>query len=256
MKLLLIILSFTLFLSCQENQNTKPEPIETSKKTFPKNIEAIFNAHGGYETWSALNTMSYEIIKDAGPEKQIIDLKNRQERIEGSNFTMGFDGKNTWVDADTSYNGNPIFYKNLMFYFYAMPFVLGDDGIVYETTRELVVDGDTLAGIKISYNDGVGVSSKDEYFVHYNNVTNEMAWLGYTVTYFSKDKSQKISWIKYDDWRMFDGVKLPQSISWYKTENNLPTEFRNKVVFEKVSVTKNKVDPKTFSMTPGAKIAE
>jgi len=252
----LLLATLFIFFSCQEKAKQITETVPSRVKTFPKNISDVFDAHGGYDAWNKMNTLSYDIVKEDGSEKQLIDLQNRNELIEGENFIMGFDGTNTWVEADTSYKGNPVFYKNLMFYFYAMPFVIGDDGIIYETTKDLVVNGKSYPGIKISYKNGIGVSSKDEYFVHYDEDTKQMSWLGYTVTYFSKEKSQKISWIKYDDWNNFNGLKLPQSISWYKTENNLPTEFRNKVTFDKISISTVKTKAETFAQRPNAVIAE
>jgi hypothetical protein len=251
-----LLLPLLFFFACQEAPRKNTAEVLPMQRSFPKSIEALFNAHGGYDLWSNMNTLSYDIIKEGGSEKQIIDLKDRRERIEGANFTMGFDGTDTWVEADTSYKGNPIFYKNLMFYFYAMPFVIGDDGIVYGETDDLVFDGESYPGIKISYNDGVGVSSKDEYFVHFSSKTNEMVWLGYTVTYFSNEKSAKIGWIKYDDWKTFNGLKLPQSISWFKTENNFPTEFRNKVEFDNILIEKKRIEDKIFAKTKSAIIAE
>ena len=50
--------------------------------------------------------------------------------------------------------GIPKFYYNLMFYFYAMPFILADDGIVYEDVKPLDIEGKSYPGIKISYESG------------------------------------------------------------------------------------------------------
>jgi len=253
---ILSLLLLTFFFSCNEVPKQVTVEIEPAKREFPAAVEAIFNAHGTFDSWSKMNSLSYDILKKGNKEEQTIELKDRREHIKGSNFTMGYDGKNTWVEADTTYKGNPVFYKNLMFYFYAMPFVIGDEGIIYNTADDLVFDGVTYPGIRISYNEGVGISPKDEYFVHYDSNTKEMTWLGYTVTYFSNEKSKKIKWIRYDDWATFNGLKLPQSISWFKAEDNVPTEFRNKVVFDNVKISDSKIDDKIFQQTTNAKIAE
>ena len=65
----------------------------------------------------------------------------------------------------TAYEGNPKFYYNLMFYFYAMPFILADDGIKYTDAEPLVFEGKSYPGIKISYEAGVGESPEDEYVI-------------------------------------------------------------------------------------------
>jgi len=84
------------------------------------------------------------------------------------------------MESDSTSNGNPEFYYNVMFYFYAMPFVLADDGIIYGDIAPLEFEGTAYPGISISYKEGVGSSSKDEYFIYYNPETYQMAikWLG------------------------------------------------------------------------------
>jgi|GEM_PF-4425140 len=122
------------------------------------------------------------------------------------------------------------------------------DDLVFEEVR--------YPGYRISYDDGVGLSPKDEYFIHYNSETYEMAWLGYTVTFKSGEKSERISWIRYNDWKDFDGFKLSASLSWYKTENNLPTELRNTRKFAGVKVSKEAASEGTFEMPEGAKVVD
>ena len=123
-----------------------------------------------------------------------------------------------------------------MFYFYAMPFVLADDGIIYGDIDPLEFEGTTYPGISISYNEGVGSSSNDEYFIYYDPETYQMAWLGYTVTYFSKEVSEEVKWIRYAEWEDFEGISLPTALTWYKYENFLPSEPRNRVEFVDVTL--------------------
>lgn len=256
----ILFLSVILFalIGCT-NEPTKTEttttpPIDITK--YPEDLQKVFAKHGWLATWSKMKSMSYEIVDSLGNEKQEIDLQNRRERIVAPNFKTGYDGKNFWLEADTSYKGNPIFYHNLMFYFYAMPFVVADDGIIYGKTTPLEFEGKSYPGIRISYEDGVGVSSKDEYFLHYDPETFEMTWLGYTVTYFSGEKSPKVKWIRYDDWKEVNGLLLPNSISWYQLENNQPTALRNKVEFTNIKVSETAFDDATFAKPTAAEIVE
>jgi len=221
------LIFLTLVVVSCKSEKVKPE-IETKKvEHLPANLLAVINAHGGLERWSSKRALSYDVIHKEDIEKQYIDLRDRRELVVTNDYNMGFDGSNYWTDADTSVKTNPIFYKNLIFYFYAMPFVLADEGIKYSETAPLEFGGVSYPGIKISYDEGVGVSPEDEYFLHYNASNNQMAWLGYTVTYHSQEKSTKIKWIRYDDWEEIDGLKLPASIMWYKNENNKPVEERS-----------------------------
>jgi len=197
---------FVFFLSCQQNQTEEATVVNSI--SYPENIQKIFSAHGDLDTWKKYQAMSYEIEKEEINEKQFIDLNDRRERVEAANVTMGYDGTNFWMESDTTFKGNPIFYKNLMFYFYAMPFVLADPGIIYTEAEPLIFDGQSLPGYRISYQSDIGVSPEDEYFIHYNPETFKMEWLGYTVTYFSKEKSKAIKWIRYDDWKSINGLVL------------------------------------------------
>jgi len=208
------------------------------------------------DKWKSMRSMSYEMVKEEGNELQMIDLHQRTERIKASTFESGYDCKNYWVVADTSYKSNPKFYTNLIFYFYAMPFVLADDGIKYTKSEPITFEGVEYPGYRISYNSGVGLSPEDEYFIHYDAKTNEMAWLGYTVTFFSNKKSEKISWIRYNDWKEINGLKLPNSLSWYKTEEGKITELRNTREFAKITVSEKPFPADKLAMPEGAKIVE
>ena len=253
-QLTLLLFVFTILFSCNSPQPPGEPAVDLTK--YPEDLQKVFAHHGGLDAWNKMKAMSYEIVREGGNEKQIIDLKDRRERIEASSYKTGYDGKEFWLEADTSYKGNPVFYHNLMFYFYAMPFVLADDGIIYSEADTLFFEEKKYPGIKISYDAGVGVSPEDEYFIHYDPDTYEMAWLGYTVTYFSGEKSQDIHWIRYNDWKKFNGLLLPNSLSWYKYENGLPTELRSVREFAGVTVSEEAFTDEVFAKPEGAEVVE
>jgi hypothetical protein len=141
-----------------------------------------------------------------------------------------------------------------MFYFYAMPFVLADDGIRYFETDPLIYEGKEYPGVGIGYQNGVGTSPEDEYFIHYDPNTFQMAWLGYTVTYRTGEKSDDIHWIRYDNWTNIEGVVLPKSISWHLVEEAKVGELRNTVTFENIQLSKDAVNEAIFSMPEGAEV--
>ena len=258
----LLIAFFTLLVSCKDSNPEAKHTDHVDAKSnvvvidYPESLNKVFDNHGSLATWKKMNTLSYEIVKEEGNEKQTIDLSSRSEVIAGVNFKSGYDGNEYWVEADTTYKGNPKFYTNLMFYFYAMPFVLADEGIIYTPADTLNFEGVDYPGYRISYGESVGISPGDEYFIHYDSKTNEMAWLGYTVTYFSGEPSKKISWIRYNDWKKFNDLKLPNSLTWYKVEEGKITEPRNTRNFEKVSITELENKPSVYSKTEGATVVE
>jgi hypothetical protein len=227
-----------------------PEP-----RTYPSPLQKVFKAHGGLDLWKEQRTLSYEIPKKSGSEIHTIDLYSREDVVVTSDFTMGFDGKDVWLlDPNGAYQGDPVFYHNLMFYFYAMPFVLADDGIEYFETKPLVFDGKTYPGVGIRYDNGVGTSPKDEYYLHYDPITYQMAWLGYTVTYRTGESSDDIHWIRYDNWTNLEGVILPKSITWHLVEEGKIGKARNTVIFENIVLSKEAEDKSVFARPAGAEV--
>lgn len=105
-----------------------------------------------------------------------------------------------------------------------MPFVLADDGIIYEKIEDLVFEGTGYPGYKISYKANIGTSSDDNYKIYYNPKTYQMEWLAYTVTFKSKVPNNDYFIIKYDKWENVNGLILPKEITWYKKDTKgMPT---------------------------------
>jgi hypothetical protein len=238
-----------LFVACQtpdKSDGKVASPAEDTAQSIPEALQKVLQAHGSLEQWLKMKALYFEIVKDPQNEKHFIQLQERLDRVEGSNFIMGYDGQEVWMEADTTYRGNAEFYHNLMFYFYAMPFVLADPGINYRQIEPLVAEGKQYPGIAVSYDDGIGASSKDEYLLFYHPETFEMAWLGYTATYFSNERSTEFNWIKYSAWDTFNGLKLPATLTWYNHDQSLPTEPRNSVDFANVKLSEDMLEKELF----------
>ncbi len=178
MKRLFFLALILPFIACKQTTKETTEAkkeeqisVENANTKYPEALNTIFDAHGSVVTWKKQRTLSFVLPKPDNPETHTVDLWSRNEKIETSSYTIGFDGKPWVVDMNKTYKGNPEFYHNLMFYFYAMPFVLADDGIIYSETDDLLFEGVSYPGIKISYNAGVGTSPKDDYYIHYNAET-------------------------------------------------------------------------------------
>lgn len=254
-KLAVLLLSVFAFVACKneqkeaaKTQSTK-ETVAKETQKYPEALQKVFDKHGGIDKWNEAQTLVYELVKPDHTEKHITDLPSRKTRLEGKNFTIGYDGKDVWLSQkdSTAFRSNARFYHNLYFYFYAMPFVLGDDGITYEKAESLEHDGILYPGYKISYGADVGDSPEDNYFIYYNPETYQMEWLGYTVTYFNGKPSDKVSYIRYGEWQKVNGVVLPKVLTWYKTnENGKVTEARNSATFTNVSMTNEMMKNDTY----------
>jgi len=252
--LLLLVVAF----SCKE-QKKSTEALKQQKEQvdaadyFPQELKNVFDAHGGLTAWRKQRTLVFDLPKTNNTETHTIDLVSRKDKVTTANFSMGFDGKDVWLlDADEMYKGDAIFYHNLMFYFYAMPFVLADGGIHYHTTANLEFQGISYPGIRVSYDNGVGVSSKDEYYLHYHPETYQMQWLGYTVTYSSGETSDNIRWIRYADWTNVNGIVLPKAITWYAYEGRNIKEEKSTVTFENIVLSNQKKEASFYAKPKAA----
>ncbi|WP_347374431.1 DUF6503 family protein [Aequorivita sp. Q41] len=216
-------------------------------KVYPAQLQAVFNAHGGLDQWKKMNNLCFEMNGKNGGETHTISLQDRKTKVEAKGWSIGFDGNQVWLlKHDLDYQGNPVFYHNLMFYFYAMPFVIADPGTNYVAVEPTLLDGKMYNGYKVSYDDGVGSSSKDEYIIYFDSETNKMAWLAYTVTFKDQEKSDNWRYIAYGKWETVNGLLLPKKITWWNVENGKPHDKKMDVKFDKITVTETQLDDSVF----------
>ena len=259
-----LLLVVALCLACKNEPKQESTVVDEVKKEdittsiYPESITKVFDAHGGIDNWNKMQTLSFTMDKPNGKEITTTNLKTRAELIDTPTYVAGFDGETLWVNEKdgNEFKGNAKFYKGLMMYFYAMPFIVGDNGIIYEDADPLVFEGKTYPGILISYEAGIGESPDDEYVIYYNAETGQMEWLAYTVTFGKDGKSKDFHFIRYNNWKTVNGLVLPKSMDWYKYENNLPTEKRNTVEFIDVMLSIEAPDASIFVMPEGGKVIE
>ena len=253
-----------LIIACkdQPKQTDAPDEVqapvkETSHIPYPEAMQKVFDAHGGLSQWRALKNLTYEIPKENYSEIHAINLYSRKDRVDTPDYSMGFDGNDVWLmDPESNYEGDAVFYHNLMFYFYAMPFVLADEGIVYSETEDLEFEGKIYPGVGIAYQANIGTTPKDEYYIHYDPDTFQMAWLGYTVTYRTGEKSDNVKWIRYNEWLAEEGVILPKSITWHNYEGRTIGEARSTVQFENVRLSREAKSAEFFEKPDMAEIVK
>ena len=267
-KLILVFAIFLSITSCkdekkgnadnsmeeQKMQKMKVDSTENSAlkeaekpKEYPSQLQAIFTAHGGLNQWKKMNNLCFEMKGKNGNETHTVSLPDRKTKIESKNWSIGNDGKGVWLlKHDLGYEGNPKFYHNLMFYFYAMPFIIADPGTNYAEVGATELDGKMYNGYKISYNDGIGDSSKDEYILYFDQKTNKMAWLAYTVTFMDKKKSDDWHYIKYDKWQEVNGLQLPEKITWWNVKDGKPKGEDMDIKFDKITATETMLDASVF----------
>lgn len=260
-KVILLVLVISIFACKNKTTPTldySEETLDVTTSIYPENITKVFDAHGGLDAWKSMRLLEFTMEKKNGAEVTTTDLRNRKSHIETPDNILGYNGKDVWVlnKGDKPYKGKARFYYNLMFYFYAMPFILADDGIIYEDVDPLVFEGKSYPGIKIAYESGVGESPEDEYILYYNPDTYKMEWLGYTVTYFSKEKGNEFHFRKFNAWQDVNGLLLPEAMVGYNYENNMPTTAKRETKFINVKLEKEQPDAAMFEAPAGAKIID
>lgn len=266
MKKLILLLTVLLSISACKNdkktivENPKTEGVEIDStktsdekevektKVFPAPLQAVFAAHGGLDHWKQMNNLCFEMKGKNGEETHTVSLPDRKTKIESKDWSIGYDGKGVWLlKHELGYEGNPVFYHNLMFYFYAMPFIIADPGTNYVAVEPTELDGKMYNGYKISYNDGVGESSKDEYILYFDPETNQMTWLAYTVTFKDKKKSDDWHYLKYDKWQDVNGLLLPEKFTFWTVENGKPKAKKADYKFDKITATETILDASVFA---------
>lgn len=182
----------------------------------PSALHDAWEAHGGLDTWQAQRQLQYTLSRTTGDtttrDEQLIDLHTRKVRITNGDFVLGFDGESAWVEPSLEafpYDYSPRFYTSTYFYFFAMPFVLADDGVVASDDGTATIDGTEYRVTEIRYEDSVGDSPDDVYVVYTNADTGELGLVRFSVTYGDRDPSEPNTALVYTDFATDSGITLP-----------------------------------------------
>lgn len=253
MKLILSLITSLILLSCQPQPNNEPPQ---HWQNIPEVMKEALEANGGLENWSKMNTLEFSFPKGDAEELHQIDLPSRKVRINHPNYTVGYDGNEVWVSPNKEAFGSSSarFYHNLIFYFYAIPYVLTDPGINYEVLPDRELNGKTLSAIKVTFNDGVGDAPDDYYIAHFDKSNGEMYFLLYTVTYFSGEANERYGAIIYEDWEEYNGLKLPKTMKGYRYAADTLGEQRYTRKFDDIKLSMESLDPTLFEMPAQAEI--
>lgn len=247
--LLLVVLGCD---SSKKSTSTENIVAQTSS-VFEPAIKAIFDAHGGYNIWENMQSMQFELSKG---EKHLVNLKSRNVRVESDNWTIGSKGEVVWITPDTTDFKDPRFYHNLYFYFASMPFVLGDPGINYEVVEDKIFKDTTYAAVKISFDNGVGDASNDNYILCYDKHTSRMKWLLYTVTYGDDVPNENFGLINYVEWVEVNGVLMPSRLVWYKYKDEKIVERRSDAKISNWELSETMYEDAIFESPNNARLVD
>lgn len=248
----------------EQAATTTAAPTETpvaAKRELPKLLQQALEAHGGLAAWQQFGTMSYQLSGTLGgetrEEKQLIDLRTRQVRVKGPTYQLGLNDQNQlWVSPNKAAFGkmSARFYHNLYFYFFAIPFVLADEGTKYEDLGTQTVAGKSYRALKVTYEDGRGDSSGDAYIAHFNPETYRLELVLYTVTFFEPGKEATYNALLYPEWQQVNGLLLPTRMEGHKFADNQIGELRYQGTFSQVELTAAQPQASLFAMPKEAEV--
>ena len=255
-KTLYLLVVLAIIVSCKDKTaETKPETepvieeeIDEVIKQYPENISKIFDAHGGISIWNEMETLEFSVEKPDGYEITTTDLKDRFVFIEMPKTTMGYDGEVIWIkNKDNSvFDDDPETYYKKMFHFYAMPFLIADEGTTYTEAVPLNFEGKTYPGIQVTFKNGV------ENTVYFDANSHKMAWLAYKEA--GADKNTEWQFINYSNWQEVEDLSVPETMVWYKVENNKPTVPDHEVQFVSPMLTTTKMDIRVYWRPEGGEV--
>lgn len=210
-------------------------------------LDTTYNAHGSLNLWHSFNSLTF----DLSDTRYLVDLSSRKELIDNEKVTMGYDGSEYWVEVhDTSAKTpDPKFMINLQFYFFAMPFVLADDGVILQQLSDAKIADQSFRVIKATFQPQIGVAPKDEYILYLDPATDQLVYLLYSVTYFDPTKASTYSALHYREWQEVSGLLVPHVIDRYAWNNEAETlgEQRGAKTFANVRFDLQAPDPAAFT---------
>ncbi len=214
-------------------------------------------AHGGLSKWQSYASLEYDVESYGSVQHHMIDLTSRRTLLETEAFRIGFDGTNVWVTPGLdAVRVRPSFLNGLDFYFFGMPFVLADPGVIRESLGRVTVGHEEFEAVRISFQEGIGGSPDDSYIAHFDPTTHRLRFLLYTVTFFSGEPSENLNARVYDEWQQLGGLTVPAKATSYAWDAEKETfgTARGEAVYSNVQFSADAPADSMFAMPEGAEL--
>lgn len=247
-KLSFFLLSALLIFSFAcEQKDTTPDP----RLDQPEEFKKLLEAHGDWTKWIDAKAFSYAMVHETNLawENHYINLTDRKVRIDADTWQIGNDGEKVWISPNRqAFQGNSVrFYHNLYFYFYTIPYIFTDPGVNVKKVDPRMLNGQSFETFEVSFEEKVGDSPDDKYFMLVDPETGRLAWLLYKVTFYDKN-NQSMSALKYEDYRDAGGLVFPRVMTGYQLENDSTNKIRYQVSFSGVFLVDEPMDDDLFAM--------
>ena len=203
-------------------------------------VAESIEAHGGLESWYGQSPLYYHFdyrpqdgkgkVRDSYILNDYVNARAVHQVADNMDVTYGFDGKDAWQNpADAELAVSPRFWSLTPYYFVGLPFVLADEGIIFEQLEPRELDGITYKPVKVTYESGMGDADDDYYILYINPDTKQLDALNYIVSYpgfFEDGKHLPEKLMRLTDKTTVSGITLPGGYltSWSdKPDENITT---------------------------------
>ncbi|MCR9142882.1 MAG: hypothetical protein NXI24_11565 [bacterium] len=236
----------------------------------PQALQQTLQTHGGLGEFRSFKGVSYDLTNwpfAAVPpinDRQTIDLSNRTVHISGTNsaggaYTLGFDGKEAWIDDPAALGLPARFYYNTPFYFFAMPFVFADPGVTVSPEPDFTNGDKSYRVVKITYGAGVGDSPEDDYILYLDQTSGRIEFAHYIVSYKAlaggKPAADLERHVVVFDWQSADGLVVPAKFHFHAYDpEKIVGEKLASVGVENVKFSKTRPDQALFQKPAGASV--
>ena len=287
MRLYLSLIGLSLLLvSCQPDETPQDAGAEVSSRLAVeaqarlnasdggRMVLRAIDAHGGLEAWFNAPTSSYSWeYSNAGSNirfKTYLVANNQTREVYHELLELGtpddpkpvqgrfaWDGEDAWISPDTLKQPNPRFWATTGYYFESIPFILADPGIDYEVMPDESLEDKSYDMVKITYKDGIGDSSGDQYILYINKETSMVDAIRYTVT-FGRGRPEAGAPVRetlfyYEDYTEVDGLTVPTRFRGFNFENGQITSFKNEAWAADISF-KRPFDESRLIMPPNGRV--
>ncbi|CAN5717862.1 hypothetical protein BH20VER1_BH20VER1_13460 [soil metagenome] len=204
-------------------------PLLAASSAFAQ-IEPAIAAHGGLAKWKSYRSLEFEqtwtSAKGVKKDDQLFDLHSRNGLITGENYTLGASNGEVWIKPQLNALGGtpPRFYMWTPFYFFAMPFVFADPGVVQEALGKKTFQGHEYDAVKITFQKGIGDSADDFYVAYVDPTSHQLKLVSYVVTYSALRKGKPMDQLEphalvFEQWQEAGGLRVPKRGSFYDWKN-------------------------------------
>jgi len=230
-------------------------------------LDRAFEAHGGIAKWKSFASVEFDqtwtSAKGVKKDHQLVDLRSRDGLITSDAYTLGASKGMVWITPALDALGGtpPRFYMWTPFYFFGMPFVFADPGVVQESLGKKMFQGHEFDAVKVTFKKGTGDSSDDFYTAYVDPKSGQVKLVSYVVTYAALRKNRPMDQLEphvlvFEEWQDASGLRVPKrgSFSNWKNEN-IEGEPLGVMEFANVNFSEKAPDAAKFAEPANAVVA-